>query len=124
MAARLAQAPLPWLPEGAEEVAPGVGLVPLPDGGGVVWVHGLATFCWEAGDQAGRRLAAVQLTELKGVLPGESRVDLQVADGGVVLGGAQGGWAASSGAVDEGVGPPPRNGGLAHLPGRCDAPRC
>ena len=37
----------------------------LPDGGGVVWVHGLATFCWEAGDQAGRRLAAVQLTELK-----------------------------------------------------------
>ena len=65
MAARLAQAPLPWLPEGAEEVAPGVGLVPLPDGGGVVWVHGLATFCWEAGDQAGRRLAAVQLTELK-----------------------------------------------------------
>jgi transposase len=65
MAARLLQAPLPWLPADAEEVAPGVGLVACPDGGGVVWVHGMATFCWEAGDQAGRRLAAVQLTELK-----------------------------------------------------------
>jgi len=65
MAARLVQAPLPWLPEGAEAVAPGVGLVSCPDGGGVVWVHGMATFCWEDGDQAGRRLAAVQLTELK-----------------------------------------------------------
>jgi Winged helix-turn helix len=65
MAARLVQAPLPWLPEGAEVVAPGVGLVSCPDGGGVVWVHGMATFCWDTGDQAGRRLAAVQLTELK-----------------------------------------------------------
>ena len=27
MAARLAQAPLPWLPEGAVEAAPGVGFV-------------------------------------------------------------------------------------------------
>jgi transposase len=65
MTARLAQAPLPWLPAGAAEVAPGVGLVSLPDGGGAVWVHGMMTFCWEAGDEAGRRLAAVQLTELK-----------------------------------------------------------
>jgi transposase-like protein len=65
MAARLLQAPLPWLPADAEEVAPGAGLVALPDGGGVVWVHGMATFCWPAGDEAGRRLAAVQLTELK-----------------------------------------------------------
>src|SRR5229473_1731214 len=47
MAARLAQAPLPWLPAGA------------------VQLHGMMTFCWEAGDEAGRRLAAVQLTELK-----------------------------------------------------------
>src|SRR5216684_8970455 len=65
MAARLAQAPLPWLPAGAAEVAPGVGLVALPDGGGAVQLHGMMTFCWEAGDEAGRRLAAVQLTELK-----------------------------------------------------------
>src|SRR6266849_3389348 len=65
MAARLTQAPLPWLPAGAAEVAPGVGLAECPDGGGVVWVHGMATFCWAAGDEAGRRLAAVQLAELK-----------------------------------------------------------
>ena len=65
MAARLTQAPLPWLPADAEEVAPGVGLASCPDGGGVVWVHGLTTFCWAAGDEAGRRLAAVQLAELK-----------------------------------------------------------
>src|SRR6266849_8268760 len=62
MAARLTQAPLP---AGAAEVAPGAGLAECPDGGGVVWVHGMMTFCWEAGDEAGRRLAAVQLTELK-----------------------------------------------------------
>jgi hypothetical protein len=64
MTARLAQAPLPWLPADAAEIAPGVGLVSLPDGGAAVWVHGMMTFCWEGGDEAGRRLAAVQLTEI------------------------------------------------------------
>lgn len=59
---RLTQAVLPWLPGGAAEIAPGVG---LPDGGGQMWVHGMATFTWEAGDEAGRRLAAVQVTTLK-----------------------------------------------------------
>ena len=65
MAVRLVQAPLPWLPEGAAEIAPGVGLASGDDGSGTVWVHGMATLCWEAGDDASRRLAAVQLTELK-----------------------------------------------------------
>jgi hypothetical protein len=65
MAVRLVQAPLPWLPEGAAQIAPGVGLVSGDDGSGTVWVHGMATFCWEASDEASRRLAAVQLTELK-----------------------------------------------------------
>jgi transposase-like protein len=65
MGVRLVQAPLPWLPEGATEIAPGVGLVSGDDGSGTVWVHGLATFCWEAGGDASRRLAAVQLAELK-----------------------------------------------------------
>src|SRR5437660_6293513 len=64
MTAMLTQLPLPWLPEGAAEIAPGVGLVTGPDGG-VVWVHGLATFAWDAGDEAARRLAAVQLVQLK-----------------------------------------------------------
>jgi hypothetical protein len=61
MAARLIQAPLPWLPDGAAEVARGVGLVTGDDGSGAVWVHGMLTFCREPGDEAGRRLAALQL---------------------------------------------------------------
>ena len=65
MAGILSQLPLPWIPDGAAEVTRGVGLEPLPGGGGAVWVHGLMTFCWDGGDEAGRRLAAVQLAELK-----------------------------------------------------------
>jgi transposase-like protein len=65
MAVMLTQVPLPWLPGDAEEIAPGVGVVPGADGGGVVWVHGLATFAWDCGDEAARRLAAVQLVRLR-----------------------------------------------------------
>ncbi len=65
MASRLSQLPLPWIPDGAAEVTRGVGLESFPDGGGAVWVHGLMTFCWDGADEAGRRLAAVQLAELK-----------------------------------------------------------
>ena len=65
MARMLTQVPLPLLPRDAAEIAPGVGVVTGPDGGGVVWVHGLATFAWDAGDEAARRLAAVQLVQLK-----------------------------------------------------------
>ena len=60
----LTQVPLPLLPHDAAEIAPGVGVVSGPDGSGVVWVHGLATFAWDAGDEAARRLAAVQLVQL------------------------------------------------------------
>ena len=65
MARMLTQVPLPLLPRDAAQIAPGVGVVAGPDGGGVVWVHGLATFAWDAGDEAARRLAAVQLVQLK-----------------------------------------------------------
>ena len=65
MTRMLTQVPLPLLPQDAAEIAPGVGVVAGPDGGGVVWVHGLATFAWDAGDEAARRLAAVQLVQLK-----------------------------------------------------------
>ncbi len=65
MARMLTQVPLPLLPGDAAEIAPGVGVVAGPDGGGVVWVHGLATFAWDPGDEAARRLAAVQLVQLK-----------------------------------------------------------
>ena len=64
MARMLGQLPLPLLPAGAAEVGPGAGLLTGEDGGLVV-VHGLATFAWDAGDEAGRRLAAVQLVRLR-----------------------------------------------------------
>ena len=67
MAGMLTQLPLPLLPAGAAELAPGVGLVTGGGGGGLVSVHGLATFAWDAGDEAGRRLAAVQLVRLRAV---------------------------------------------------------
>jgi transposase len=51
---------LPLLPARARSVGPSAGLLEGPDGA-VVFVFGLATFCYAAGDQAGRRLAAVQL---------------------------------------------------------------
>ena len=64
MAAMLTQLPLPLLLAGAAEIAPGVGVV-TGEAGGLVLVHGLATFAWDAGDEAGRRLAAVQLVRLR-----------------------------------------------------------
>jgi hypothetical protein len=60
----LSQLPLPLLPAESAEIAPGVGFV-TGDEGGLVTVHGLATFAWDAGDEAGRRLAAVQLVRLR-----------------------------------------------------------
>jgi lambda repressor-like predicted transcriptional regulator len=66
----LSQLPLPLLPAGAAEIAPGVGLV-AGDDGGLVTVHGLATFAWDAGDEAGRRLAAVQLVRLRAASQGQ-----------------------------------------------------
>src|SRR5258708_38300049 len=70
MAAMLTQLPLPLLPPGAAEIAPGVGVVTGPEGG-LVLVHGLATFAWDAGDEAGRRLAAVQLVRLRAAGQGQ-----------------------------------------------------
>src|SRR5579859_3231634 len=70
MARMLSQLPLPLLPAGAAEIAPGVGLLAGEDGGLVV-VHGLATFAWDAGDEAGRRLAAVQLVRLRAASQGQ-----------------------------------------------------
>jgi hypothetical protein len=70
MARMLSQLPLPLLPPGAAEIAPGVGLLAGEDGGLVV-VHGLATFAWDAGDEAGRRLAAVQLVRLRAASQGQ-----------------------------------------------------
>jgi transposase-like protein len=70
MARMLSQLPLPLLPAGAAEMAPGVGFV-AGDEGGLVTVHGLATFAWDGGDEAGRRLAAVQLVRLRAASQGQ-----------------------------------------------------
>jgi transposase-like protein len=70
MARMLSQLPLPLLPDGAAEIAPGVGFL-ADDEGGLVTVHGLATFAWDAGDEAGRRLAAVQLVRLRAASQGQ-----------------------------------------------------
>ena len=70
MARMLSQLPLPLLPAGAAVIAPGVGLLTGEDGGLVI-VHGLATFAWDAGDEVGRRLAAVQLVRLRAASQGQ-----------------------------------------------------
>src|SRR5229473_1968518 len=70
MGRMLTQPVLPLLPEGAAEIAPGVGIV-TGTGGGLVTVHGLATFAWDGGDEAGRRLAAVQLVRLRAASQGQ-----------------------------------------------------
>jgi hypothetical protein len=57
---RVNQAVLPLLPAEAVPVGPIAGLVEGPEGG-VVFVSGMATFAFDAGDEVGRRLAAVQL---------------------------------------------------------------
>jgi hypothetical protein len=69
MARMFSQLPLPLLQAGAAEIAPGVGLLAGEDGG-LVAVHGLATFAWDAEDEAGRRLAAVQLVRLRAASQG------------------------------------------------------
>ena len=61
---RVSQPVLALLPAQACSVGPSAGLVEGPDGG-VVFVFGLATFSYGAGDEAGRRLAAVQLAAIK-----------------------------------------------------------
>jgi lambda repressor-like predicted transcriptional regulator len=60
----VSQPVLPLLPAQARSVGPSAGLLEGPDGG-VVFVFGLATFSYASDDQAGRRLAAVQLVTTK-----------------------------------------------------------
>ena len=61
---RVSQPVLELLPAQACSVGPSAGLMEGPEGG-VVFVFGLATFSYAAGDETGRRLAAVQLAATK-----------------------------------------------------------
>jgi len=67
---RVSQPVLALVPGDAAPIGPSAGLVEGPDGG-VVFVFGLATFAFGAGDQAARRLAAVQLVATKIASAGE-----------------------------------------------------
>jgi len=62
---------LPLIPAGATPIGPIAALVADPDGGSVVYVNGLATFCFDADDEVGRRLAAVQLVETEIARPSQ-----------------------------------------------------
>ena len=57
---RVSEPVLPLLPAAARSVGPSAGLVEGAEGGAVL-VFGLVTFAFAAGDETGRRLAAVQL---------------------------------------------------------------
>jgi hypothetical protein len=60
----VSQPVLVMLPAQARSIGASAGLLEGPDGG-VVFVFGLATFSYAADDEAGRRLAAVQLVQSK-----------------------------------------------------------
>ena len=58
------QPPLPLVPEDARPVGAAAAIVEDEDGGRV-FVHGNLAYAWDAGDTAGRRLAAVSLVRIK-----------------------------------------------------------
>ena len=64
MGAMTAQMPLPLEPDGAVPIGDAACLV-IDEAGGAVWVWGTLWWSWQAGDQAGRRLAVVQLATAK-----------------------------------------------------------
>jgi hypothetical protein len=61
----VSQPVLPLMPADAVTIGPLAGLLEDPDVGGAVYVCGLVTFSFAAGDELGRRLAAVQLVTTK-----------------------------------------------------------
>lgn len=64
MAVMTADPPLAWVPGEAVPVGLAGGLVEDAEGGRV-FLHGNLVFAWDVGDEAGRRLAAVQLVRTK-----------------------------------------------------------
>ncbi|MHB8312166.1 MAG: putative transposase [Candidatus Dormibacteria bacterium] len=70
MGARTAQAILPLAPWEARQVGPLAALLETEEGG-QLFIQGWATHSWAAGDQAGRRLAALQLLQSGAAKVGE-----------------------------------------------------
>jgi hypothetical protein len=64
MAVMTVQPPLPLVPEDARAVGAAAAIVEDEDGGRV-FVHGNLAYAWDAGDTAGRRLAAVSLVRIR-----------------------------------------------------------
>ena len=64
MATMSAQVPLPLQPKGAIPVGDAA-CVTADEAGGAVWLWGVLWWQWQVGDEAGRRLAAVQLAKVK-----------------------------------------------------------
>jgi hypothetical protein len=64
MATMSAQVPLPLQPQGAIPVGDAACLT-VDEAGGAVWLWGTLWWQWQAGDEAGRRVAAVQLAKAK-----------------------------------------------------------
>src|SRR5674476_1067066 len=64
MGVMTAQPPLPLTPSGAVPFGAVAALV-QDDDGGRVFIRGELCFVWDFGDEAGRRLAAVQLVRIK-----------------------------------------------------------
>src|SRR5665811_1028463 len=64
MGVMTAQPPLPLTPSGGVPFGAVAALV-QDDDGGRVFIRGELCFVWDAGDEAGRRLAAVQLVRIK-----------------------------------------------------------
>ena len=62
MATSAAQIPLPLAPEGAVQIGEAT-FVPTDAHDGHLWLLGRLWWSWQAGDEAGRRMAAVQLAE-------------------------------------------------------------
>ena len=74
MGVMTAQPPLPLTPAGAVPIGDAAAMV-ADDDGGRVFIRGELCFVWDAGDEAGRRLAAVQLVRIKAA----SAVDVAAA---------------------------------------------
>lgn len=62
--------PLPLVPTGSVQINQAACLLETEDGG-AVFVFGMATWCFEADDIVGRRLAAVQLVETRAATPSQ-----------------------------------------------------